>query len=103
MGAEVFDTEVGPAPGKPLTAGQAFDLAVKQAQYDYGHRGYTGTIAEKDSFGLLVGTPVTRDEADAIVRAAIDGGDPRISDKWGPAGALRLEDGSYRFFGWASA
>lgn len=28
----------------------AFGEAVRQAQYEYGHRGYTGTIAEKDRF-----------------------------------------------------
>jgi hypothetical protein len=39
-----FDIVLAP---DPLTA---FDKAVEAARYDYGHSGYTGTIAEKDEF-----------------------------------------------------
>ena len=45
MGANVFTTF---SMGKD--AEDAFFNAVDQAKYDYGHSGYTGTIAEKDSF-----------------------------------------------------
>ena len=34
-------------------AEDAFRAAVQQAQYDHGHSGYTGTIAEKGDFVML--------------------------------------------------
>ncbi|HUW00751.1 MAG TPA: hypothetical protein VMW08_00225 [Acidimicrobiales bacterium] len=51
MGAYDFTTT---SLGK--TAEQAFDRAVRDAQYEYGHGGYTGSIAEKHDF-VLVATP----------------------------------------------
>jgi hypothetical protein len=45
MGAEQFGTR---SSGK--TVEEAFEAAREQAFYDYGHAGYTGTIAEKSSF-----------------------------------------------------
>lgn len=45
MGATSFFTT---ANGK--TASEAFASAQADARYDYGHSGYTGTIAEKPSF-----------------------------------------------------
>lgn len=45
MGADTFYViEVGKSPA------DAFSKAVSEAQYLYGHAGYTGTIAEKGSF-----------------------------------------------------
>jgi hypothetical protein len=35
--------------------------------------------------------------ADALMQLT----DPRISDKWGPAGCLELGSGRWLFFGWA--
>ena len=35
------------------TADEAFSRAVDQAQYEYGHGGYTGTIAEKGEFTVF--------------------------------------------------
>lgn len=32
------------------TASQAFDRVADEARYEYGHEGYTGTIAEKSGF-----------------------------------------------------
>jgi len=78
----------------------AFTSAVEQAAYEHGHGGYTGTIAEKHSF-IEIELPKGVDpvaEADRM----IDQDDARISDKWGPAGAFVLGNGSYLFFGWAS-
>ena len=47
MGAEQFFTrETG------ATAREAFKNAVEEAQYEHGHGGYTGTIAEKDGFTM---------------------------------------------------
>lgn len=42
MGATNFYTEANGA-----TLSEAFQTAVDNAHYEYGHRGYTGTIAEK--------------------------------------------------------
>lgn len=48
MGASSFFVIV---EGK--TAKQAFDRAVRDAQHEHGHGGYSGTIAEKHSFVQL--------------------------------------------------
>ena len=96
MGAETF---VSRARGK--TAAKAFNAAVDQARYEYGHGGYTGTIAEKDSF-----TMIPLPEGMGAVEYAdhlIDNGDARIDDKWGPAGCIKVADGDFLFFGWASS
>jgi hypothetical protein len=45
MGAEQFRTTA-----KGATASEAFGLARDQAAWEYGHGGYTGTIAEKSDF-----------------------------------------------------
>lgn len=82
MGANTFLTEA-----RGSTAQEAFDSAVAAAQYDHGHSGYTGTIAEKSSFKVVTGDP-----------------DPdRFDDKWGPAGCIALGDDLFVFFGWASS
>ena len=45
MGAETFEIF-----GYGKTAREAFSAAREDAQYEHGHGGYTGTIAEKDSY-----------------------------------------------------
>ena len=45
MGGEWFETE-----SEGATVDEAFNKAVEQAIYDYGHSGYSGTIKEKDGF-----------------------------------------------------
>lgn len=40
--------------GLGKTASEAFGTAVRQARYDYGHAGYTGTLAEKDDYMLVI-------------------------------------------------
>lgn len=82
-------------------AKQAFINAREKAQWDHGHSGYTGTIAEKSEF-VMISLP---ENTDPIKYASdlIGNEDPRIDDKWGPAGCIDLKDGSYLFFGWASS
>lgn len=95
MGAESFSIRA-----KGRTAAEAFKAAVAQAQYDYGHSGYTGTIAEKDSF-IMLPTP-----ADIGTYYDYDPEDPnwqKVDDKWGPAGCFDLGDGWFLFFGWVSS
>jgi len=96
MGAESFYVD---AKGK--TAKEAFKEAREQALYDYGHRGYTGTLAEKDDF-TEIKLPEGNDPYD-YAQKLVDDCDERIDDKWGPAGCFDLGEGNYFFFGWASA
>ena len=81
-------------------ADEAFEKAVKRAQWERGHGGYTGTIAEKHEF-VIIKKPVDV-EASLIIYHMINDRDPRIYDKWGPAGCIDLGDNKYCFFGWAS-
>ena len=96
MGAEAFTHR---STGK--NAQEAFENAREEAAYDHGHSGYTGTIAEKPSFVMMELPPGEYPEDYAY--ALIDKGDPRIDDKWGPAGCFKTEDGDFLFFGWASS
>lgn len=98
MGAEVFGST---AEGKD--AKEAFGNAVEQAQYDYGHAGYTGTIAEKHGFVMVTDERLSYEAAEALARKLIDAEDPRVDDKWGDAGCIALDDGRFHFFGWASS
>jgi len=95
MGACDFCTT---AKGK--TAREAFRTAVDQARYEYGHGGYTGTIAEKDKF-VMIPLPKDKEPADYAYEL-IEACDARIDDKWGPAGCFDLGSGAFMFFGIAS-
>lgn len=95
MGAESFTHT-----SRGDTAEKAFRSAVEEAAYDHGHSGYTGTIAEKDSF-VMIPLPEGEDPYE-YAEELIGDGDVRI-DKWGPAGCIALGDGEYLFFGWASS
>lgn len=104
MGAEQFRTE---AKGK--TAQEAFNAAKEEAYYDYGHAGYTGTIAEKDSF-VMAKTQGKLGAAYRIADAIEDGeswvhpDDCRAyDDKWGPALCLQIAEDEWLFFGIASS
>lgn len=104
MGAEFFKVVA-----KGDTAKEAFDAAVKQAEHDQGYGGYTGTIAEKTEFvmiedvpGFNKDRPVMSTVADLWVNKLMGDHDPRIIDKWGPAGCIWCGYNKYMFFGWAS-
>ena len=113
MGACIFKTK---SIGK--TAEEAFRKAVDQAAWEYGHGGYTGTIAEKSSFTIIADKPQalaakfpdgplkealslgsTRSIADALIELY----DSRIDDKWGPAGCVQTGPEEFLFFGLASS
>lgn len=97
MGATEFFTDTTKG-----TVGEAFAAAVAQAHYDYGHAGYTGSIAEKDGWVVITTTPMTHKAAHELADQLMDAEDPRIDDKWGPAGAIPIDTGEWLFFGWAS-
>lgn len=92
------------------TAKEAFDAAVKQAQYLHGHGGYTGTIAEKRDF-TVIEVPGGKDPEEYAAEL-MESDDHWVYDKWGPAGCVYLgpkERYGYRektdawlFFGYAS-
>ena len=80
MGAETFENSIGKSEGVQ-TAQEAWEEVHSNALYMKGHGGYTGTIAEKDSFEQRNdGKPV----ATSALREWIDE-DGRDNDKWGPA------------------
>jgi hypothetical protein len=86
MGAESFTTNVIKAP----TIAAAFSQAIEDARHESGHGGYSGTIAEKDDFVLCSKEVLVEDDAYRLARKLMDDGDQRISDKWGPAGAIAV-------------
>lgn len=96
MGACVFKAV---ASGK--TAAEAFRNAGEQARYDHGHGGYTGTIAEKHEF-VTIAVPAGVKPTE-YANTLLNADDPRIDDKWGPAGCVALGGDRYLFFGWASS
>lgn len=87
MGAATFWVEA-----EGFNPQEAFKAAVENAQYTKGHGGYTGTIAEKHSF-RDIRVPQGEDPR-KHAQALMDKDDRRISDKWGPAGCVLVEQGS---------
>lgn len=84
---------------------RAFNAARDHAEWEHG-TGFTGTVAEKEEVMLL--DEPKRSEQEAVVRAKelLNGEDPRVSTKYGPAGALPIttDDGAdgWLLFGVAS-
>ena len=102
MDANTFETL---SSGK--SAKEAFNAACDQARYEDGHGGYTGTIAEKHEF-TMIDTVASVVEASKLADKFINEGDPRVDDKWGPAGCIKItgkagETPKFLFFGWASS
>jgi len=98
MGADTFiNLQVAP------DAKTAFRVLTENARYRYGHDGYTGSVAEKDSF-TMIDTVETQTEAIELANRLVDEEDPRVDDKWGPAGCIEIKSkGAFLFFGWASS
>lgn len=112
MGATNFRTTVEIENG---SIADTFHKAVEQARHEYGHGGYTGTIAEKHGYKLIKTLyDATDDELNKIEKAAFDAiekdgclidDDDLPATKWGPAAAIvYMRNGKklVRFFGWAS-
>ena len=114
--------------GKGKTAQAAFDKIVEQAQWEHGHGGYSGTIAEKRSMvefqrpkGMRRATVIQavralgricKDDDGNAETATVQAKYPKLpiakmlevyDDKWGPSLAIELAKGEYLFAGWASA
>jgi hypothetical protein len=87
--------------GVGKSAKDAFVKLKEEYAYQFGHSGYTGTIAEKDSF-VMIPLP---DGMNPIEYAdkLIEEGDSRIDDKWGACGCIAIPaSDEYLFFGVAS-
>ena len=103
MGATTF-TDLSRSP----TSDSAFESLVQEAQYQYGHNGYTGTIAEKHTFTMASETPLKMQNAYDLAHSLLD---TEYNSKWGPAGCIEIisepkskdqTDKLFLFFGWAS-
>ena len=94
------------------TAREAFSTCRENAQYEHGHGGYSGTIAEKSSFKEF--TPPKNmsikefiraieeyDESDTDAPYEVRAAYKVYDDKWGPAVCVKDGD-TYLFFGYAS-
>lgn len=102
MGAERFDVY---QEGTNVKA--AHNAAFEQAGYDYGHRGYTGSLAEKPEFEMRNGgKSLKMEEAKAFAEKDLDEND---HDKWGPAWVIPIKEDSsektvgFLFYGYASS
>lgn len=98
------------------SAREAFHKAVDHAAWEHGHGGYTGTIAEKDSFVMITpqGDNAARYASDLLryygedkipegyVKGKFLQDQAAVDSKWGPAGCINLGNGEFLFFGWAS-
>ena len=85
------------------SAQEAFYTAVERerSNFDDDYQGYSGTIAEKNSF-VRIPLPENISPIE-YSNKLIDTRDSRINDKWGPAGCFDLGNKTYVFFGWASS
>lgn len=114
MGADSFVNIYAAKSGSLGVLTETFNAAVDRARWDYGHAGYTGTIAEKHSFRFIARCE-NEEAALALAHKMLDEEDPRIADKWGPAGAITYPRATGAgtldarvieaviFFGWASS
>lgn len=88
------------------TAQEAFDTAVEDAKYEFGHGGYTGSIAEKGHFTVL-SLPDDVDFSEENVEDLVehDSTFREVEDKWGSAGCLKhpRKKNTWVFFGYASS
>ena len=106
---------------KGQNAKDAFSSAYDKAQWDHGHGGYTGTIAEKDSFVEFPRPKGVRMRTVIKIVHNMTWDDERIiklekkypkfpvrqmarvwDDKWGPSACMELQSKTYIFFGMAS-
>ncbi|MFF4933416.1 hypothetical protein ACFY2H_31675 [Streptomyces griseofuscus] len=98
MGAYDFITS-----GSNQDVENAFLGAKEEAAWEFGHGGYTGTIAEKSDFVLVADSPMSPAAAEQYAQHLLESDDERIRDKWGPAGAIPVDDGTWLFVGYASS
>lgn len=94
MGACTFMTT-----GRGKTAAEAFSTACEDDRHQNG-ASYSGGIGMKRSFTMI--TAPAGIKPSEYANKLLDDDDRRVKDKWGPAGCIKLAEGEYLFFGWAS-
>ena len=97
MGAQEFE-----CTGQGRNVQEAFKNAKEEAFWDHGHSGYTGTIAEKDSF-KVIHCNMNEGDIHAKMDECMEDYDHFVQDKWGPAGAIKISKNAWVFFGTASS
>lgn len=85
MGANTFEVVT-----KGFNAKEAFKAAVDEAIYEYGNGSYSGTIKEKDSF-VVISLPKGKEPLEYAYEL-IEKNDSRVSDKWGAAGCILMNE-----------
>lgn len=110
MGAEQF--QVHWRKEGEQTVEQAHASAVAQAQYEHGHGGYSGTLAEKHEVELYDERVMSLADAQMIADRVLShlgsAHGVRCVDKWGPTCAIAVVDDAdghpgWLFFGYASS
>ena len=86
--------------GHGATAKEAFAALTEEYRHEFGHGGYSGTIAEKREF-VMISVPAGKDPQEFAGELLEEDKHP-ICDKWGPAGCIKLGPTKFFFFGWAS-
>lgn len=66
---------------------KAYDECVRQALFEYGHDGYNGTISTTSGYKVFSATPVTPQEAEAIIERELEN-----LNKWDACGAIAISD-----------
>ena len=97
MGAEIFRVTA-----QGLSATAAFATARQEALHEYGHGGYTGSIAEKQLF-RMVDIPAGFDAWQYAEDWAAWPDSAFWQDKWGPAACAQVGPQEFIFWGWASS
>ncbi|MFD3511977.1 hypothetical protein [Streptomyces sp. NPDC058657] len=101
MGATAFTAT---ATGTDMN--EAFRAAREEAAHEYGRGGYSGSVYEKDHTVLIDSAMGTESDASTLAWDLLRADDARISNKWGPAGALPFKtaegEHGWLFFGYAS-
>jgi len=99
MGAEYCQTVIAD-PMLEMTDTQIREAAqgiIKQAEYDYGHSGYSGSFAEKESVTIHRGKIFESEEsADKFI-------DDMDNSKWGPADVVPVKGVGWYMAGWCSS
>ena len=96
MGANTFGNL-----GQGKSAQEAFKTLVEEDRQENGHSPYSGTIGCKRDFKVIT-VPSGKDPL-TFAHELIDADDPRIADKHGPAGCVKMAEDRWYFFGWAAS
>jgi hypothetical protein len=93
MGATNFDLTI---KGKSMAS--AYREAVTEAEYEYGHNAYNGTISTTNGFTDKTSTfKASGLTIDKFIEEHLDN-----TEKWGSAWGVEVKKGEFVFFGWAA-